>query len=253
MGEIVDLKDKIRKYYKFTKSEITGMVFSIIIIAFIISFKDWGTNVFNPRVGLYNFFNSILIVALAFLVHDAGQRILGFFIGFRIEYQTWTYGLVFALFLAFVSNGNLWLIIPGGFIVHHMPGHRLGFFRYDINTWGLAMIALAGPLSIILLTVFLKVLSVFAMPNMLLQNAIFFNALYAMFIMIPIPPLDGSKIYFGSRMLYSFSLPFIIATSFLLITQIRVMLVLILSFLLAIILWITYYTTFEKNVWFGSR
>jgi len=38
MGEIVDLVAKIKKYYKFTPTELRGFVISILVIAFVISF-----------------------------------------------------------------------------------------------------------------------------------------------------------------------------------------------------------------------
>ena len=38
MGELVDLIDKIKKYYTFTAYELRGLAISIVAIAFIISF-----------------------------------------------------------------------------------------------------------------------------------------------------------------------------------------------------------------------
>ena len=252
MGELVDLKDKIRKYYIYTKAELTGLIFSIIIIGFVISFKEWGTSQFNTRIGLLNFFNAVLIVALSFLVNDSAKRIWGFAIGYRVEYKAEAYGLFLSLFIAFISNGRLWLIVPSSFIIHHMAGHRLGFFRYDINYWAQALIAWAGPLANLCLMILLKILGVFA-ANPLIQKAILFNAVYAITSMLPIPPLDGSKIYFGSRMFYSFILPFMIAACILLIIDIGVILALSLSLLIGIILWITYYSVFERKYWHGGR
>src|SRR3989344_2190016 len=146
MAEIVDLREKIKRYYKFNSHELRSLIISILIISFIISFKEWGTKSFDFGVGVFNLFNAILIVALSILVHDAGQRIWGLAIGYRIEFKMWSFGLLFGLVIAFLSNGNLWLIVPSGFVLHHLAGHRLGWFRYGINYFGQAMVALAGPL-----------------------------------------------------------------------------------------------------------
>ncbi|MEK6828492.1 MAG: hypothetical protein AABX78_04020, partial [Nanoarchaeota archaeon] len=200
MAEIADFFDKIKRYYKFTTHELRGLIIAILIVAFIISFKEWGTTSFDLTFGLYNLFNAILIVALSILIHDFGQRIWGLAIGYRIEFKMWAFGLLAALIIAFISNGNLWLIVPSGFMLHHIAGHRLGWFRYDINYFGQAMVALAGPLFTLMLIILLKSLnSLF--PNPLIQKAIIFNVVYAITSLLPIPPLDGSKIYFGSRML----------------------------------------------------
>ena len=57
MGEVIDLKDKVKRYYSFTNGEIVGLVSSIVLIAFMISFKDWGTEIFDASAGFVNFFN----------------------------------------------------------------------------------------------------------------------------------------------------------------------------------------------------
>lgn len=248
MGEIVDLIDKIKRYYKFTPHELRGLLIAIFIVAFIISFKDWGTTTFDFRTGLKNLFNAVLIVALSILIHDMGQRLWGLAIGFRIEYKMWTFGLIIALVIAFVSNGSLWLIAPAGFMLHHLAGHRLGFFRYGINYFGQAMVALAGPLFTLMLVILLKVLSAFS-PNPLLQKAVMFNVVYAITSLLPIPPLDGSKIYFGSRMLYAFALPAIVIATILMIVDVPIFLSLVISLLVGIVLWLVYYISFERKIW----
>ena len=252
MAEIVDMVDKIKRYYKFTSYEIRGLAISILAIAFIISFKNWGSAVFDFKEGLFNLFNSVLIVALSVLVHDAGQRLFGLFAGYKVEFKMWTFGIIISLIVAFISNGNLWLIIPSGFMLHHIAAHRLGWFRYGINYFGQAMVALAGPLFTLMLIIFLKILSAFS-PSPLIHKAIVFNAIYTITSLMPIPPLDGSKIYFGSRMLYAFVVPLIALSTILMVVSVPIFLSLVLSFLAGIVLWLTYYISFERKVWSGPK
>lgn len=252
MAELVDLADKIRRYYKFTPQELRGLITAVLVIAFIISFKNWGDATFDFGVGLFNFFNAILIVALSILVHDAGQRVWGLIIGYKVEFKVWSIGLFIALVLAFASNGRFWLIVPGGFMLHILAGHRLGWFRYNINYFGQAMVALAGPLFSFMLIILLKILHSF-FPSPLLYDAIKFNVIYTITSLLPIPPLDGSKIFFGSRMLYAFVLPAMIAASILMVVNVPVFFAIVLSFLIGVILWLTYYITFERNAWTGPK
>lgn len=252
MGEIVDYIEKVKRFYKYTPYEIRGLALSILVIAFIISFKEWGTASFDLGAGLYNLFNSILIAALSILVHDTGQRLWGLTMGYRVEFKMWTFGLIAALVVAFVSNGNLWLIVPAGFMIHHLAGPRLGWFRYGLNYFGQAMIALAGPLFSLMLIILFKVLSVFS-SNPLIEKAIIFNVIYAITCLLPIPPLDGSKIYFGSRMLYAFSLPAIVVSAILMITNVPIFLALVISFLVGITLWLVYYISFENRAYAGPK
>ncbi|MBI2657037.1 hypothetical protein HYX03_04820 [Candidatus Woesearchaeota archaeon] len=253
MAELVDMLDKIKRYYRFTSYELRGLVISVLVMAFVFSYNDWGPgNTFIFSVGSYNFFNAILIVTLSILVHDLGQRLWALASGYRLEFKMWSFGLILSLVAALLTRGTLPLIIPAGFMLHHLAGHRLGWFRYGINYFGQAMVALAGPLFTLMLIILLKVLNSF-FPNPLIHKAIIFNVVYAITSLLPIPPLDGSKIYFGSRMLYAFVLPAIAFATILMIIDIPIFFALVLSLLVGIILWLVYYISFERKVWAGPK
>ena len=254
MGAVVDLIDKIKRYYKFTAHELRGLAISILVIAFVISFDKWGAKSFDFGAGFYNFLNSILIAALSILVHDAGQRIWGLAIGYRIEFRMWIFGLIASLVIAFLNNGRipyLWLIVPGGFMLHHLAGHRLGFFRYGINYFGQAMVAFAGTLFTLTLIILLQVIRSF-FPSTLIIEAIRFNVIYLIISLLPIPPMDGSKIFFGSRMAYAFIMPAMMFATIMIVVNIPIFLSIVLSLLVGVILWIAYYISFERKVWRGS-
>ena len=251
MAELVDMKDKIKRYYFFTKAELRGLIIAIFVIAFIISFKDWGKDSVNVASGFFNLFNSILIVALSMLIHISAQRVWSLATGYRLEWRMWSFGLLIGLIFVFLSNGNIWMILPGGIVIHHMAGHRLGWFRYGINYWALALIALSGPLASITMAVLFKALSG-VIANSLIQKLIIFNIAYALFSLLPIPPLDGSRTFFGSRMLYSFSTFAIIAASVLLMLDISLWLAVVSSFFIGVVLWILYYVFFEHKAWEGA-
>jgi hypothetical protein len=252
MGEVVDLSDKIKRYFKFTPLEIRSLIITILVIAFIISFDEWGYGkVFNVKVGLFNWFNAILIVALSFLVHISVQRVWSLGTGYRLEWKMWSFGLLFGLIIAFLTapfGRVFWVILPGGFIVHHMAGHRLGWFRYGINYWALGLIAVTGPFATIFLAAIFKSLSG-VVVNSLIQKVIVFNIAYALYSMLPIPPLDGSRTFYGSRMLYAFSTAGIVAAAILLNLNIGVWVAIMSSFFIAVVLWVLYYMFFESKAW----
>lgn len=249
MGEIVDLIDKIKRYFMFTPLEIRSLIIAILITAFVFSFKEWGYGAeFSFGVGMFNYFNAILIVTLSFLVHMCIQRVWSLGIGYRLEWKMWTFGLLFALIMAFLTNGAIWLILPGGLIVHHMAGHRLGWFRYGINYWTIGLIAVTGIFATILLAALFKVLSAFV-TNSLIEKAISFNIAYALYSLIPLPPIDGSRTFYGSRMLYAFSTSFIVTAALLLSLNLGVSISLLSAFFIGVILWVLYYIFFEHYAW----
>lgn len=250
MAEIVDLIDKVKRYYKFTRSEVKGLVISILITAFIFSFNEWGPGAeFNLLYGLVNFFNAILIVTISFLVHFSGQRVWSLATGYKHEFQMWSIGLGISLVLAFLTRGAVWwFIVPGGFIVHHLAGHRLGWFRYGINYWAIGLIAFAGPLANIIFAIIFKLISGFV-SSPFIDKVTIFNIIFAVISLLPIPPLDGSKIFFAARMLYVFTVSLTVAAAFLLISNIPIWIAVLGSFGIAVILWLLYYVFFESYLW----
>jgi len=249
-----DLIDKTKRYFTFNPEEIKGILGSTLIIAFIISFKLWGPgDEFNLAYGLKNLFNSILVVLLAILVHISAQKIYGLSLGFKVEFRTFWPGLLIALVLCFVSGGAIWFLVPGGIVLYHMKKHRLGFFRYGLNYWSLGMISAAGPLANVILAALLAVIAYggVIIPPMtpivtttLIGRAISLNLWLAIFTMLPIPPLDGSNMFFASRLLYAFAFGCIVGYA---------MLVLLLGFyslifviFMGTIFWFITYQVMEK-------
>ncbi len=251
MGRLVDLIDKIRRYYKFTPSELKGFVITILVLSFIISFREWGKGrTFDPAVGLFNWFNSILVVALVLIVFTSAQRIVGLSVGYRVEYKMWTFGLLIGLLFAFVSRGVIWVLLPGGIMLHHLAGHRLGFFRYGLSYYVHGLIASAGPISLICLGAIFKIINNY-ISNPLISKLILFSIILAIYDILPIPPMTGSRLFFGSRMVYSFVFCTIIPAGILLILDINVLFAIVLAIIIGIICWLLYYIFFEHKYWRG--
>ena len=250
MAEIIDYKDKVKRYFLPERREFISMLPPVVGMAFIISFKEWGGETFDVAAGLANFALALLIVAVSFFTFDAGQRLLGLTINYRLRFKVWTFGLLFGLVICFLTNGSVWVLLPSGFLVEHLTGHRLGWFRYGINIFGQGIMALGGPVASIVLIILIKLFS-FALPAAFVDKAVLFNVVFAITQMLPIPPLAGSKAYFGSKMTYAFSMPVIVSALLLLAIDIPLFISIGGAILIGLILWILYYAFFEQNVWSG--
>lgn len=248
MSGFYNIKDKINRYFKFGAEEAKGLIISILVVAFIVSFRKWGPGAeFNLMLGLKNLFISILLVALIVLINQAGHRIIGLGFGYRVEYKMWWYGLLIGLLLAFVSRGYIWFLAPGGIFIHMMPGHRLGKFRYGPNTNLFGHTALAGPIAGILFGTSLKAIDVwFHLNSAAIQQIFLIGLIYGAYQLLPIPPLAGSRIFFASRLVYVFVASSIIAYAILFVW------LNIYSFILALfigfICWLVFYITVESKV-----
>jgi hypothetical protein len=250
MGSLTDLRGKIKNYYKFTPAEITGFIVSILVLSFVISFREWGREEFNLMVGLFNWFNAALIVTLVLLVYNAAQRIAGLSIGYRAEYKMWVPGLLIGLVFAFVSKGKIWVLLPGGIMIHHLAGHRLGHFRYGLGYFAHGMIAVAGTIALITIAALFKIINS-NLGNPLLDKIILFCVIFAIYDILPIPPLSGSRLFFGSRMTYAFMFFTIVVAGILLILDINVLMAVFGSIAIGIICWLLYYIFFERKAWGG--
>lgn len=250
MGALVDMWSKIKRYYKFSRSELIGFIASILVLSFIISFREWGKEEFNLMVGLFNWFNAALIVTLVFIVYNAAQRIAGWSMGYNAEYKMWMIGLLIGLVFAFVSRGRMWILLPGGILIHHLAGHRLGHFRYGLNYFQHGMIAVAGTVALITMAALFKIVNA-NINNSLLNKLIVFCVIFAIYDILPIPPLTGSRLFYGSRMVYAFMFCTIVVAGILLLLDINVLMAVFGSIAIGIICWLLYYIFFERKAWAG--
>ncbi len=252
------MKYTLKKYFTFSSEEIKSLIITILVIGFIASMNDWGAEKFDLIVGLKNFVNSSLIVALVFLVSQSAQRFFALKVGLKAEYKSWALGLMFSILLAFLCSGaeiltGKWIILaaflaPGGIVIHMLPGLRLGHFRYQMSYITMGWISIVGPLSAIALAIFFKIMSVLPLNPLLIEKAIFISVWLAIFNMLPIPPLDGSKMMYASRFLYVLLLGFVVASAIFLLMPISIIWAIIGSAICALLVLILYWVSFESPV-----
>ncbi|MFC1727842.1 hypothetical protein ACFLZ7_00040 [Nanoarchaeota archaeon] len=241
------MKDFLKKYFTFSAEEIKGMIISVLVIAFIFSFKEWGVDKFDFLYGLKNFINIVLIVALAFLVREVAHRFFAGKTGLRAEYRSWTFGLLIGVIIVVLSRGELIFLAPGGILVHHLAGARLGAFRYGLVYKTMGWVAAAGPLANIVLALFFKIMTLFPLNLVLIQKAISLNLWLAIFGMLPIPPLDGSKMFYASRFMYVWVIGLVAGAAFF-INYTGVLTAIIGTLVVSLIILAMFAFTFEKPV-----
>ena len=199
----MDYIDRVRTYGGFTFNELKWMLLSIAAMGFIVGFND-NRESFQLGLWLSNLLVSIIIVAVSVFFKEAAKRLYGLSHSFRVEYRHWYYGLIAGLVLAIVSNGKIFFLATGGIVMHMLRTHRLGKFRYGLSYNTLGMSSMMGPLASALLAVTAKAL-VF-LPEPLVRKIIIINMALALSNMLPIPPLDGSNVFFAIRPAYFFAL-----------------------------------------------
>ena len=237
-----------KKYTAFNRKETNALLISAFFMGFIISYTGTidqpNNSVFNYGFALKNLINGILIAGLALLVKQVGQRAAAIHGGFKPVYRIWMYGLGLGVILMFVSRGKLWFLIPGGTLVYHLAGHRIGSFRYGLNYWPVGIIGLSGPAMSILLAMFFKTMIGIFPGNVLITKAFVLNLWFAGFSALPIPPLDGSHMFFASRLFYIFAFGLIVGLCIALYF-LSIFWALVVGLIIGVLLWQTYLWTFE--------
>ena len=246
---IVNYKDKLRRYFRFNKEEIKIILIAIFTFSFILSFDQWGKESFDVAAGLFHFSIALIIVSISMFIHETSHRLVALYTGFRAETKLWWHGIWIGLILCVISRGKFMMFAATGVWMHHLAYHRLGWFRYGPNTLAFSLISLVGPLTNLFVGTFFKELSnifTFSDPiNSLFQQIFFFNLLFAAWNLLPIPPLDGSRVFFASRLTYVFVAGSIIAYAILVVLGIY-------SYIFALLLgglaWLLFYIAFESKL-----
>jgi Zn-dependent protease len=184
----------------FALWEITQILITIVAIGFIFSgfikkpqtHKDYfeqmfGGNRWSKFLNWGNFKFSTAVVAPAIILHELGHKFAGIALGYPSYYEMSSFGLSLGVFLRLIGSRFL-LFLPGYVVI---PGAT------DIH---LAAIAFAGPaVNLILLAVSWAMLESgkFRKYSRYLWISKQINLWLFIFNMLPIPPLDGSKVVIG--------------------------------------------------------
>jgi Zn-dependent protease len=199
-----DFADKVRKYAGFSVTEKREFWIAALVLGLAYSWNTWGTVAFDFWVGLGNLLAAFIIALIALYAHHFGQRLYGLHKGYLVEHKVWWYGAGVAALITLLSGGSfVFLAVTGTYITIHTI-HRLGKYNYGPNVKEYAMIALMGPLANIIVAGFVKSVQLaIGIPSLLVDQFFVFNLAFAAWNLLPLPPLDGSRIVFSSRLLYA--------------------------------------------------
>lgn len=202
----------VRQNFSFSKTELSHLFWTSLAFGFALSFRKWGGEVYDFKVGILNllFYSSVVFFSLYF--HVSLQKLIGIRLGYKVTYNYWLNGLLFTIFLSFLTIGYVSFLLPGSVILEHIPKLRLGKFRYGFNLKDIARISLAGPLSHILLVMIVGSVFFITPHNEAILAIVFVNLLLSIYSLLPIPKIDlpskmetatdGLGVFFFSRTLY---------------------------------------------------
>lgn len=182
--------------------EIRDILISWFVLSVAFMFLLSNISLYNlgSSVGMITadlFVMYLFIVAVSFLSHELGHRQVARIYGFSASYQMWPLGVILAL----ISSLLGFLIAAPGAVVISQKGPFMGG-RKKLNEIGLRISVAGIAINIALSLIFTGLLLFLTLPASIvpaLQIAAYINVWLALFNLIPIPPLDGSKVFYYSR------------------------------------------------------
>jgi len=187
----------------FSKREIADIIISVIALALIFSYPQILS---DPLFSIISF----LTVGVAFIGHELSHKFVARRRGFWAEYRMWPQGIILAVLFALATGGSVIFAAPGAvYFSKHWIFKRTT--KRDIGLIGIAGIVFN-------LVLFFALVPFYFLTGLpVLRFAAIINVWLALFNLLPLAPLDGSKVFAWSRSAWGLAFGLSIA-GFLLLT-----------------------------------
>ncbi len=185
---------------QFSSGEILSIIVAWIVLSVAITYQ----NLIGSLIGTGSLdvvIAGFVATATGFILHEMGHKFVAIRRGYLAHFRLWVWGLVLTISIVTLSGGGLVFGAPGA--VYISPS-AAGFYGYDSSRGRVdpeednMIISAAGPgINLAFACGFLALL--FSVPSGFLHAValfgLFLNVGLGSFNMLPVPPLDGSKIF----------------------------------------------------------
>ena len=185
---------------QFSSSEALSIVVAWIVLSFGITYQYLGDLIGGVPGSLEFVAAGFIATATGFILHEMGHKYVAVSRGYVAHFRLWLWGLAITLVSVVVSGGGFVFGAPGAVYIAPAAamGYYYGYSPRDPEEENM-IISAAGPgINLAFAVLFLVLLSVAPLDSFFSIVSVFglsLNVGLGSFNMIPIPPLDGSKIF----------------------------------------------------------
>jgi len=159
----------------FSREEIFDLIISVLVVTLVFSYPDFSV-----------FYIYLAAVVLGFVLHELAHKFTAMRFGCVSFFKAWPAGLLFGIVFML---GGIKLVAPGAVLIFPFRFGRWGYRTPRLTVDEEGLIAFAGPaLNLIVALAFLLIGTSWAT---FISSV---NAQLALLNLLPLPPLDGSKI-----------------------------------------------------------
>jgi len=173
----------LREVFNVSRAEeLKDITIAVLAVTFIFAY-DYR----NPANVINALPFTFVAVVTAFIGHELAHIFAAKKFGCAAIYKLWLPGIVFGLLFMLIG---IKFVAPGAVMIYPYTFSRWGFKATYLTATEYGLIALAGPVVNLAFAAFFRLL-----PGGLLTQSAWINAWLALLNLLPIVPLDGSKIF----------------------------------------------------------
>ncbi|MEM5801826.1 MAG: site-2 protease family protein [Candidatus Aenigmatarchaeota archaeon] len=166
----------------FEKNEIRDIIVALIALTIIFSYPHAFSRV--DLILLY-----LIAVIIGFLFHELAHKFTAKKFGCHAQFKVWPFGLVLGLLTAIITFGRFKFAAPGAVVIFPFRFGRWGYRAVRLTLKESGIISAAGPAVNIAFALLFTLI-----PLTYADFLSLINSWLAFFNLLPVPPLDGSKI-----------------------------------------------------------